>query len=88
MSTHVRSSLYRIKLGKFGHKFYCNNMSVCLGIKTSEKLDIWALMAKNMSSKFANNSGADQPANLCSLISTFVICLLESIIYKLATSVV
>ena len=33
-----------------------------------------------------NNKGADQPAHLCSLISTFVIQLLESIIYKLVTS--
>ena len=35
---------------------------------------------------FANNKGADQPGNLCSLISAFVILLLESIISKLATS--
>ena len=33
-----------------------------------------------------NNKGADQPAHLHSLISTFVIRLLESIISKLATS--
>ena len=30
-----------------------------------------------------NNKDADQPAHLCSLISTFVIRLLESIIYKI-----
>ena len=35
---------------------------------------------------FANNKGADQPANLHRLISTFVICILESIISKLAAS--
>ena len=34
----------------------------------------------------ANNKGADQPAHLCSLTSTFVIPLLESIISRLATS--
>ena len=33
-----------------------------------------------------NNKGADQPAHLRSLISAFVILLLESIISKLATS--
>ena len=33
----------------------------------------------------ANNKGADQPAHPRSLISAFVICLLESIILKLAT---
>ena len=33
---------------------------------------------------FANNKGADQPVLRCSLISTFVIYLLESIISKLA----
>ena len=35
---------------------------------------------------FANNKGADQPAHPHSLISTFVIRLLKSIISKLATS--
>ena len=35
---------------------------------------------------FANNKGGDQPARPRSLISTFVIRLLESIISKLATS--
>ena len=35
---------------------------------------------------FANNKGPDKPAHLCSLISDFVICLLESIMSKLATS--
>ena len=34
---------------------------------------------------FANNKGADQPARMRSLISTFVIRLLESIIPRLAT---
>ena len=34
---------------------------------------------------FANNTGADQPAHPRSLISTFVICFLKSIICKLAT---
>ena len=34
---------------------------------------------------FANNTGADQPAHLRSLISAFVICFLESTICKLNT---
>ena len=34
---------------------------------------------------FANNTGADQPAHLCSLIRAFVISYLESIICKFAT---
>ena len=34
---------------------------------------------------FANNTGADQPAHPCSLISNFVIHFLESTICKLAT---
>ena len=33
----------------------------------------------------ANNTGADQPAHLHSLISAFVVRFLESIIYNLAT---
>ena len=33
-----------------------------------------------------NKKGADQPAHPRSLISAFVICLLEMIIFKLATS--
>ena len=37
---------------------------------------IWASSGENLSSGFVNNKGADQ--NLRSLISTFVICLLES----------
>ena len=39
-----------------------------------------------MREEFANNKGGDQPAYQHSLISTFVIHLLESIISKLATS--
>ena len=35
---------------------------------------------------FANNKGADQPAHTRSLISTFVIGYLESIISRLASS--
>ena len=36
--------------------------------------------------RFENNKGADQPAHLRSLISAFVIRLLESIISRFATN--
>ena len=42
-------------------------------------------MRENLSWGFANNTGADQPAHPRSLISTFAIHLLESIISRLAT---
>ena len=45
----------------------------------------WASSRENLSSGFANNTGADQPAHPRSLISAFVIRFLESTIYKLAT---
>ena len=47
---------------------------------------IWSLARENLSSEFAKNKGADQPVHLRSLISAYVINLLESIISKLATS--
>ena len=43
------------------------------------------LPTKKLALLHANNKGADQPAHLRSLTSTFVICFLESIIAKLAT---
>ena len=55
---------------------------------------VWASMQETLSFGLANNNSADQPAQPCSLISfcysligisVFVIPLLESIIYKLAT---
>ena len=42
--------------------------------------------AKNCPRGFANKTGADQPAHPRSLISAFVIRLLESFISRLATS--
>ena len=42
-------------------------------------------MRENLPLGFATNKGADQPAHSRSLISAFVIRLLENIIYKLAT---
>ena len=43
-------------------------------------VNILSLMRENLSSGFANNTGADQPVHPRSLISAFVIRLLESII--------
>ena len=40
-------------------------------------------MLENLTLVHANNNDADQPAHLCSLISAFIICYLESIV-KLA----
>ena len=47
---------------------------------------MWALLRENPSSGFGKNKGADQPAQMRSLISTFVICLSESIISRLTMS--
>ena len=46
----------------------------------------WPRREKTYLRGFANNTGADQPAHPCSLISAFVIRFLESIISRLATS--
>ena len=46
---------------------------------------IMGLDEENLSLGFGNNKDADLPAHLLSLISTFVILILESIISKLAT---
>ena len=48
---------------------------------------IWASTRENLFSKVSNSKGADQPAHPCSLISVFVIHLLESIISKLADDI-
>ena len=44
------------------------------------------IIRKKVSFGGENNKGADQPAHLRSLISAFVICLMKSIIYRLAPS--
>ena len=46
---------------------------------------VWALTRENLSWGFVRNKGADQPGHPRSLISAFVIGLLESIIIKVAT---
>ena len=62
----------------------CLVKQVSAPLKT--KSSIWASTRENLSLVFANNKGADQPAHTRSLISAFVIHLLESILSKLATS--
>ena len=59
------------------------NFSISHNFKT-RVCYIWALTRENLSSGLANNKGADQPAHTRSLISAFVIGLLESRISKLA----
>ena len=46
---------------------------------------MWAQTRENLSSGFANNKGADQPAHRPRLISSLVIRVLESFICKLST---
>ena len=49
-------------------------------------LAIWASMRENLSLGGCKQNGPDQPAHLRSLISDFVIHILESIISRLATT--
>ena len=46
--------------------------------------NIWATSWENLFLPYANNKGADQPAHPCSLISTFVVCCVDSTIPLLA----
>ena len=50
------------------------------------KCHIWTSRRENLPLGFANNKSADQSAHPQILISAFVICLLESIISRLASS--
>ena len=73
-------SLIAVQLKQFFRSFsLCELTKVFLGNLTSRE---------GGGDVCANNKGADQPAHLCRLISTFVIRFLESIIHvsKLATS--
>ena len=58
----------------------------CLFRSVSHILVILLNNAKTCLRRFANNKGVDQPTHPRSLISAFVIRLLESIITRLATS--
>ena len=66
------------------NKFIHRILPYLLTFSKSASHIIWASTRENLSFVFANNKGADQLAHLRSLISTFVIHLLESIIYELA----
>ena len=46
----------------------------------------WAISSENLFMPFANNKGADQPAHRCSLISTFLVPCLDSIITLVSIS--
>ena len=48
--------------------------------KDLNKTIIWALTRENLPSVFVNNRGADQPVQMRSLISAFVIPSIESFI--------
>ena len=63
--------------------FYkCIFLSECTALSLGS---IWPRRDKACLREFANNTDADQPAHLHSLISAFVIRFLERIISKLAT---
>ena len=51
-----------------------------------KQIIIWATSWENLFMAYANNKGADQPAHPRSLISTFVVRFLDSIIPLLAIS--
>ena len=55
------------------HSFYISE-------NISQTGHIWATSWENMFMPYANNKGVDQPVHLCSLISTFVVHCLHSII--------
>ena len=48
------------------------------------RMRIWVWKRENLSSRFGDNKGADQPVHLRRLISTFAIIILESIVSKLS----
>ena len=64
---------------------YSLRITLCF-FNAASTLLIWAgLMQENLS-RVVNNKGTDQPVQMHSLISAFVILLLECIIAKLASS--
>ena len=83
-------ALYRL-WGFAGRQAHVIVFSYCAIVVCINKNKIYHNMVhvsidrENLSLGFANNPDADQPAHPCRLISTFVFCLLESIISKLAT---
>ena len=64
------------------NSFFHDLAQFCKNNKTYKIM--WAPSWENLFLPYANNKGADQPAHLCSLISTFVVHCLDSTIPLLA----
>ena len=62
--------------------WFCHEAAQILFIRMSIFFlnQIWATSWENLFMQYANNKGADQPEHPCSLISTFVVQCLDSII--------
>ena len=58
----------------------------CIWFFVKETLNSLTIFEPRHEKTYANNKGADQPAHPCSLISTFVLHCLDSIIPTLAKS--
>ena len=69
-----------------GHKIELTTKSPIVFAHTPYPMLIGPRREKTCLLRFANNTGADQPVHPRSLISAFVIRLLESSIFKLASS--
>ena len=69
---------------------HSGSLFTCTGFLSAQNLIIMKIFGprceKTCLREFANNTGADQPAHPCSLISAFVIHLVESIISILVSS--
>ena len=50
------------------------------------RINKWVMSWENLFMIYANNKGADQPAHLRNLISTFVVCCLDSLISLVSIS--
>ena len=63
-----------------GNTYFFNYAPNYSNITVLQYNTIWAMSWENLFYAYANNKGTDQPAHPCSLISTFVVRCLESII--------
>ena len=77
MSTHVRYYMH------FTWYFFAGAVSFCM---QRRQTNIWAVSWENLFMPYANHKGAYQPVHPRSLISTFVVRCLDSIIHLLAIS--
>ena len=94
MKSFCNSFCHWLTCGLVLHSWlWAQHSTISLILKVKSALDgwitwvyvIWASTRESLSSGFANNKGADQPAHPRSMISAFVICFLKSIISKLGT---